>query len=109
MAINEHIVLIVDSSSLQYNIIVGAGFLDKCGFHLNYDQNIVCWIEYDVPFCNTSDISPTVTHPLCLHQLIKPLFNFLQHKSFILNTNRPTSMMFPLTNNVLYWISNVIC
>ncbi len=41
MVINKHPVLIVDSTSLHYNSIFGAEFLDKCGITLEYDNNFV--------------------------------------------------------------------
>ncbi len=49
MIINKHLALIVDSTSLCYAIIFGADFLDKCRITLNYDKNLVCWMEYDIP------------------------------------------------------------
>ncbi len=55
MVVNEYPVLIVDSMNLHYDIILRVHFLDKCGFHLDYDNNLVQWIEYDIPLCNTTE------------------------------------------------------
>ncbi len=55
MVINEDPVFTIDSTSLQYHTIFGTDFLDKCGFHLAYDQTLVHWMEYDIPLCNTSE------------------------------------------------------
>ncbi len=39
MDVNEHPVLIIDSTNLHYDIIFGADFLKKCGITLDYDAN----------------------------------------------------------------------
>ncbi len=61
--IHEHPVLIVDSNILQYDIIFGANFLDKCGFHLDCDQNLIHWMECYIPLYDTSKLFQTnITH-----------------------------------------------
>ncbi len=69
--INEYFALILDSDSLQYNIIFGADILDKCGFHLDYGNNLVHWMEYD-PSMIDLNFSLTITIPPYSHQLYCP-------------------------------------
>ncbi len=56
LVIDEHPVLIVDSNSLQYNVTFGVDFLDKWVFHLDYNHNLVQWMEFNAIFCDTSKI-----------------------------------------------------
>ncbi len=52
IVIDKHPTLIVDSMNLQYNIILGANFLDKCGITLDYENHQVKWLEYTItPKC----------------------------------------------------------
>ncbi len=39
IVIDNHLALIVDSMNLQYDIIFGANFLNKCGITLDYDNH----------------------------------------------------------------------
>ncbi len=55
MVIDEHPVLIHDSTSLWYDIILGADFLDTCGLHFDYDNNLVHWMEFDITLYNVTD------------------------------------------------------
>lgn len=59
IVINEHHALIVDFDSMWSNIIFGTIFLDTSNFLLDYDANLVLWMGYDVPLCNTSEFSST--------------------------------------------------
>ncbi len=45
MVVDNHPALIVDSTSLCYVIIFGAVFLDKCSITLDYEHNLVWWME----------------------------------------------------------------
>ncbi len=49
MVIDNHPALVISSETMHYDIIFGANFLDKCGFHLDYNANQVKWMEYDIP------------------------------------------------------------
>ncbi len=64
MVVDEHPVLVVDSTSLNYDIIFGANFLDKFGITLDYDNDLGCWMEYTIPLCNTNDFFHTQLLPL---------------------------------------------
>ncbi len=50
--VDTHPALIVDSTSLCYDIIFGADFLDKCGVTLDYGNSIFRWMGYTFPLCN---------------------------------------------------------
>ncbi len=52
MGVIDYPVLIVYSTSLQYHIIFGIGFSDKCSFHLDYDNNLAWWMEYNISTCD---------------------------------------------------------
>ncbi len=105
MVINEHPDLVVDSTSLQYDIIFGADFLDQSRFHLDYDNNLVCWIEYDISICDTDKLFSS-----SYYSFFMPIdkSSSLQHASLMPNMNRPTSTMLPLINTIIHWISNII-
>ncbi len=61
--VDTHPAFIVDSTSLCYDIIFGADFLDKCGVTLDYDNSIVRWMEYTIPLCHALEFFPTIiTH-----------------------------------------------
>ena len=45
IVIDNNPALIVDSTNLQYDIIFGAEFLDKCIITIDYNSNQVCWME----------------------------------------------------------------
>ncbi len=63
MIVDQHPALIIDSMSLCYNIIFGANFLDKCGMTLDYDNNLVQWMEYTIPLHDALEFFPTtITH-----------------------------------------------
>ncbi len=64
MAVNKHPALVVDSKSLQYNIIIGANFLDMCGIQLDYDNYLAQWMEYNIPLHDTIIFFLTATTPL---------------------------------------------
>ncbi len=66
MVIDVYLALIVYIDVLYYNIIFGTNFLDKCGFHLGYENNLVHWIEYKIPFC---DFSKLFSHDSQAHYL----------------------------------------
>ena len=55
MVVDNHPALIVSSDTMQYDIIFGADFLDKCGFQLDYDTNQVKWMECDIPLRDAKD------------------------------------------------------
>ncbi len=74
MVVDEHPAHIVDSTNLQYDIIFGADFLDKCIITIDYNSNQVCWMEYNIPLHETVEFFHTVTTPIFLHpsrQLLK--------------------------------------
>ncbi len=50
--VDQHPTLVIDSMSLCYDIIFGADFLDKCRITLDYDHNLVWWMEYTIPLHN---------------------------------------------------------
>ncbi len=54
IVIDKHPALIVDSTSLCYDIIFGAYFFDKCDITLNYENHQVQWMEYTIPLRNAS-------------------------------------------------------
>ncbi len=70
VVVNENPVLIVAFTSLCYDIIFGADFLDKCGFCLDYNNIFVQWMEYNTPLHNTAACFHTVTILPYLHQSI---------------------------------------
>ncbi len=49
MVIDEQPVLIVDYTSLWYDIIFGSNLFDKCRFQLDNDNNPVQWMEHHIP------------------------------------------------------------
>ncbi len=117
MAIDGHPVLVDDFTSLLYDINFRADFLDKCRFHWDYDNNLVYWMKYDIPLCDTagffsysyySSLFTPIDIALEDNCLGNACINFLQHASLMLNMNRPTSMMLPLTNTISCWISSKI-
>ncbi len=117
MLVDEHPALIVDSMSLQYDIIFRTDFLDKCRFHVDYYNNLVHWMEYDAQFCDTSDFFLAATNPLHSPQLIltlkitvlaKPMLTLLQHTSLMQNMTRPTSTMLPSIITISHWTSTKI-
>ncbi len=55
MIVDQHPALIVDSMSLCYNIIFGADFLDKCVITLDYKNNLVQWMEYNILLLDASE------------------------------------------------------
>ncbi len=59
MIVDEHPALIVDSTSHCNNIIFGANFLNKCGITLDYENNLIQWMEYIIPLHNASEFFPT--------------------------------------------------
>ncbi len=60
VVVDEHPTLIVDFMSLHYDIIFGANFLDKYSIILDYNSNLVHWMEYYIPLHNASEFFPTV-------------------------------------------------
>ncbi len=60
MVVDEHLLLIVDSTILWCDIIFWADFLDRCIFHLEHD---IYWMEYDIPLNNTAKFVNIVTIP----------------------------------------------
>ncbi len=58
MIVDNHPELVVDSTSLHFDGIFG-----------EYDNNLVRWMDYTVPLCNTTDFFHTVTTLISLHQL----------------------------------------
>ncbi len=63
MIIDEHPALIIDSMSLHYNIIFGADYLDTCEINLDYDNNLVGWMEYNIPLVKPLNLFHTTTTP----------------------------------------------
>ncbi len=39
----------------QYDIIFGANFLDKFGFTINYNDNVLQWMDHEIPFKNPEE------------------------------------------------------
>ncbi len=64
MVVNNQPALVDDSKSLQYNIIFGANFLNKCRFQLDCDDNLVLKMEYTIPLHDTADFFLTAITPL---------------------------------------------
>ncbi len=61
--VDTHPALTVDSTSLHYDIIFDADFLDKCRVTLDYDNSIIRWMEYTIPLSNALEFFPTtITH-----------------------------------------------
>ncbi len=58
MIVDKHPALIDDSTSLCYDIVFGANFLNKCGITLDYENNLVQWMEYTIPLCDSSEFFP---------------------------------------------------
>ncbi len=52
MVVNKHPVLIVDSTVFGMKLPLES-FFDKFGFQLDYNQNVICWMEYDTPLHET--------------------------------------------------------
>ncbi len=115
LVVDEHPALVINSTSLHYDIILAANFLDKCGIILDYDNILVLWMEYTNPLCNTTEFFHTVTTPLSSHQLrlnlkmaslAVPMLTNLQLASLMQNKNKSTFMMLPLTNITFCLTSN---
>ncbi len=51
----------------------GADFLDDWELHFNYDNILVCWMEYDIPLCDTAYFFLIVAIPHYSCQLILTL------------------------------------
>ncbi len=99
MVVKEHPALVVDSKNLQYNIIFGEDFLDKCRFQLDYDI-----VSFDTTFHSPTLLNffHTAITPFSSHQLMlilkkkvlaMPMSILLQHTSLLKNINKSTSMM----------------
>ncbi len=58
MVVDNNPTLIFDSMSLCHDIIFGADFLDKCGITLDYEHNLVQWMEDTTPLCNALEFFP---------------------------------------------------
>ncbi len=115
MVVNEYLALVVNFMSLCYDIIFGANFLDKCGITLDSDNNLVHWMEYNIPLCNATEFFHAITTPLSSHwlrpslkiiSLAVPLQTPLQPASSMQNMNKSTSMMLPSTNITFCLTSN---
>ncbi len=69
MIVDKHTALIVDSTSLCYNIIFGADFLDNCSITLDYENHQVQWMEYTIPLRDALEFVPIVITLLYSHHL----------------------------------------
>ncbi len=114
IVVDDHPALVIDSKNLQYNIIFGANFLDKLRFQLDYDNNLVQWMEYTIPHCDTAECFPTATIHLSQLELMSilkmtvlviPMLILLQHAILMPNMNKSTSMMF-LSTNTTYCLTS---
>ncbi len=41
----------------KFNIIFGTNFLDKFGFTINYNENLLQWIDHEIPLKNPDEFS----------------------------------------------------
>ncbi len=69
MIVDKHPTLMVDSKSLCYNIIFGVNFLNKCRITLDYENNLVQWMEYTIPLRDALEFFPIAITPLYSHHL----------------------------------------
>ncbi len=58
----------------HYSIILGADFLDKFGFTINYADHIIMWIDLSIPLKDP--------HKLFCPEMLNDLNNQLSHKKF---------------------------
>ncbi len=59
--------------SCRYDIIFGADFLDKFGFTINYNNNILQWMDHEIPLKNPDEFFSKnmlidLNHELCLNK-----------------------------------------
>ncbi len=78
MIVDEHPVLLVDSTSLPHNILFGANFLNKCSITLDYENSLVQWMEYTIPLHDTLEFFPYSYYTL----LFMPLELESEHNLF---------------------------
>ncbi len=109
MIVDKHPALSVDSTSLCYDIIFGAD--------LEYENNLVQWMEYTNPLHNALDFFLQLLHislPTHLNLNMNMIFftthmpTLLQHTFLMLNMNKPTFTMLPLIKPTFCLISNAI-
>ncbi len=61
------------NQNCQYNIIFGANFLDKFGFTINYNDNLLQWMDHKIPLKNPDEFSSNnmlidLNNELCLNK-----------------------------------------
>ncbi len=95
MLVDEYPALVVKSKNLQYDIIFGANFLDKCKIQLDYDNNVVCWMKYNIPLCNTAGFFLIAKTPLSSHQLMLILKTFALVMPMLIHLQYASLMQHP--------------
>ncbi len=54
ISIDSQVAYLFDQNC-QYDIVFGANFLDKSGFTINCNDNLLQWMDHEIPFKNPDE------------------------------------------------------